>query len=114
MNAEVNRVLRQIASKLESAGRERARMRKCAGCGCDLAAGEGVQAGDGGLLCEACGKSMGEAKKPKAGSGKRFKTLVKDLEKRGDVEDPKALAAWIGRKKYGAEKFSKMAAQGRK
>lgn len=54
-----------------------------------------------------------EAKKPKLGSGKRFKALVKSLKGREDVEDPEALAAWLGRKKYGA-KFNKMAASGRK
>ncbi len=56
---------------------------------------------------------LGE-KKAKAGSGKRFSTLVKSLKKRGDVEDPEALAAHIGREKYGAKKFSKMAAAARK
>jgi hypothetical protein len=47
------------------------------------------------------------AKKPKLGSGKRFKALAK---KTGS----KALAAWIGRKKYGKSKMAKMAAKGRK
>jgi hypothetical protein len=40
-------------------------------------------------------------KKPKLGTGKRFK-------------DPKALAAAIGRKKYGKAKFQKLAAKGKK
>ena len=47
------------------------------------------------------------AKKPKLGSGARFKALAK---KTGS----KKLAAWIGRKKYGKAKFQKMAAKGRK
>jgi hypothetical protein len=42
-----------------------------------------------------------------------FKKLVKQLAKKG-VRDPKALAAKIGRKKYGKEKFQKMASKGRK
>jgi hypothetical protein len=52
-------------------------------------------------------------KKPPLGSGERFAALTKELEKRG-VKDPKALAAWIGRKKYGAKKMAQMAAAGRK
>lgn len=45
--------------------------------------------------------------KPKLGTGARFKALSGKLAKRG-VRDPKALAAWIGRKKYGAKKFGKL------
>jgi hypothetical protein len=52
-------------------------------------------------------------KKPKLGSGKRFKKLSAKLKKQG-VKNPKALAAAIGRKKYGKAKFQKMAAKGRK
>ena len=67
-----------------------------------------------------------EAKKPKLGSGGRFKQLVKKLAAREGVEldeamfdavmneDAAALAAWIGRKKYGKNKYQKMAAAGRK
>lgn len=47
------------------------------------------------------------AKKAKLGSGARFKALVKK------VKSP-ALAAWIGRKKYGKKKFAKLGATGRK
>jgi hypothetical protein len=46
------------------------------------------------------------------GSGARFKALVKKLESRKGkykVRDAKRLAAWIGRKKYGAKQFQKMA-----
>jgi hypothetical protein len=50
-------------------------------------------------------------KKPPLGSGERFKQLTKKLAKRG-AEDPKALAAWIGRKKYGKKKFQALAAKG--
>lgn len=42
-----------------------------------------------------------------------FEKLVAKLRARG-VRDPKALAASIGRKKYGKETFQKMAAAGRR
>jgi hypothetical protein len=58
-------------------------------------------------------EEMGTYAKKPAGSGANFKKLVSDLKDRG-VKDAKALAAWIGRKKYGKEKFQKMAAKGRK
>lgn len=54
-----------------------------------------------------------EAKKPKLGTGKRFEKLEKSLKK-GGAEDPGALAAWIGRKKYGKKRFAKLAAGGKK
>lgn len=53
------------------------------------------------------------AKQPKLGSGGRFKKLVGELAAKG-AEDPKALAASIGRKKYGKEEFQKMATAGKK
>lgn len=49
----------------------------------------------------------------KVGGGGRFKKLTKELSRKG-VEDPKALAASIGRKKYGKAAFQRMAAAGRK
>lgn len=52
-------------------------------------------------------------KKPPLGSGERFKQLTEKLEKQG-AKNPKALAAFIGRKKYGAKKMQAMAAKGRK
>lgn len=51
-------------------------------------------------------------KQPKLGTGKRFAALTKSLAAKG-AEDPKALAAYIGRKKFGAKKFQKLAAKGR-
>jgi len=51
--------------------------------------------------------------KAKLGSGKRFKALKGKLKRKG-VKNPKALAAHIGRKKYGKAKFQKLAAAGRK
>ena len=50
--------------------------------------------------------------KAKLGSGARFKALSHKLDRQG-VRDPEALAASIGRKKYGAKKFAKLAAKGR-
>lgn len=41
-----------------------------------------------------------------------FKKLTKQLAKKG-VKDPKALAAYIGRKKYGKAKFQKAAKGGK-
>ena len=41
-----------------------------------------------------------------------FKKLTKQLSKKG-VKDPKALAAAIGRKKYGKAKFQKAAKGGK-
>ena len=52
-------------------------------------------------------------KKPKLGTGKRFKQLSGKLKKKG-VKDPDALAAAIGRKKYGKKRFQKLAAKGKK
>lgn len=52
--------------------------------------------------------------KAKLGSGARFKSLVKKLRGRGDIDDPKALAASIGRHKFGKARFQKLAAKGRK
>lgn len=52
-------------------------------------------------------------KKTKPGTGKRFKAMTETLEKKG-AKDPKALAAWIGRRKYGPKKMAGMATKGRK
>lgn len=49
--------------------------------------------------------------KAKLGSGARFKALTKKLK--GKVRNPKAVAAFIGRKKYGKTRFQKLAAKGR-
>lgn len=53
-------------------------------------------------------------KNPKLGSGKRFSKLSKEIEKEG--KSPKAanaIAASIGRKKYGNKKMSAMAKAGK-
>jgi len=51
--------------------------------------------------------------KPPLGSGARFSALTQQLAARG-ARNPKALAAYIGAKKYGRKKMSKMAAAGKK
>jgi hypothetical protein len=44
----------------------------------------------------------------KLGSGERFKNLSKSISKEKGVKDPDAVAASIGRKKYGAKKMGQM------
>lgn len=51
--------------------------------------------------------------KPKLGSGKRFDNLQRTLASKG-ARNPGALAASIGRKKYGKKRFSRLSAKGRK
>lgn len=53
------------------------------------------------------------ARKPKLGSGKRFAALKRKIGSRKGVRNPGAIAAAIGRKKYGAKRFAKLAAKGR-
>lgn len=54
---------------------------------------------------------MAEAK---LGSGARFAALKSKLAHKGGIRNPRALAAAIGRKKYGAHKMAEMSAHGRK
>ena len=51
-------------------------------------------------------------KSMRLGGGGRFQKLERSLK--GKVSDPAAVAASIGRKKYGAKKMAKMAAAGRR
>jgi hypothetical protein len=46
--------------------------------------------------------------KPKLGSGARFKALAKKLSHEKGIRDPKAVAAAIGRRKYGAKKMGQL------
>lgn len=46
------------------------------------------------------------------GEGGRFAALKNKLAKKG-ASDPAGLAAYIGRKKYGAKKMAKMSARGK-
>ena len=52
-------------------------------------------------------------KTAKLGSGKRFAALEESFAKSG-AKNPGAVAADIGRKKYGSKKMGKMSAKGRK
>lgn len=57
--------------------------------------------------------------KPKLGSGARFKQLTQSLSRgasrrHAKLHNPGALAAFIGRKKYGAKRFAKLSAGGKK
>ena len=52
-------------------------------------------------------QEMAGKKKPKLGTGARFKALAGELKSKG-AENPGALAAAIGRKKYGAKKMGQL------
>ena len=58
------------------------------------------------------GKSEPSAK-AKPGTGARFSALKRKLSAKG-VKNPAALAASIGRAKFGSKKMAKMSAKGRK
>ena len=58
--------------------------------------------------------SLVHGKKPPLGSGQRFKMLENELSHKPGIENPGALAAYIGRKKYGKSRFQKLSAAGRK
>jgi hypothetical protein len=58
-------------------------------------------------------RSAARCKKPKLGSGQRFKQLKRKLAAKG-IRDPGALAGAIGRKKWGAKRMAKMSAAGRR
>lgn len=47
---------------------------------------------------------------PRLGSGTRFKKLVTQVAAKG-AKDPKAVAASVGRKKFGARPFGRLAAK---
>lgn len=49
----------------------------------------------------------------KLGTGARFKKLTGQLAAKG-ATDPGALAAFIGRKKFGGKRFAKLSAPSRK
>ncbi len=51
-------------------------------------------------------------KSMKLGGGGRFAKLKGQLSKKG-VKDPGALAAYIGRKKYGKKKFQSLSKKGK-
>ena len=53
------------------------------------------------------------AKKKPLGEGSRFRAVAK-AAKAGGARNPEAVAAAIGRKKYGKARFQRMAARGKK
>ena len=60
-------------------------------------------------------KKSGGKKSMEPGSGGRFAAMVSGLKKKGKSEESaKAIAASIGRKKYGKSRFQEMAAAGKK
>jgi hypothetical protein len=56
---------------------------------------------------------MTRKKSMKPGGGGRFAKLKQKLAARGDVRDPGAVAAAIGRKKFGKRRFQQLSAAGR-
>lgn len=56
----------------------------------------------------------GRNKSMRLGGGGRFAALKAKLAAKGDVSDPGAVAASIGRKKYGKGRFQRLAAAGRR
>lgn len=55
--------------------------------------------------------------KGKLGTGSRFKQLTRHLKRRKGkkkVTNPKALAAWIGRRKYGRKRMAWLSKAGRR
>ena len=56
---------------------------------------------------------MSTIKKPKLGSGVRFKKLANKMAREG-VDDPDAVAASIGRKKYSNKGFQKLSEKGKR
>ena len=53
------------------------------------------------------------SRKPKLGTGTRFRQLAAELKAKG-FRDPEAGAAAIGRKKFGKRRFQEMATEGRR
>ena len=54
------------------------------------------------------------AKSMKLGGGGRFAALKNKLGSEKGIKNPGALAAYIGRKKYGNKKFASLSAGGKK
>lgn len=56
---------------------------------------------------------MAKKKMPKLGTGKRFAAVAASAAKSG-ARNPKAVAAAVGRRKFGAKKMAALAAAGRR
>lgn len=59
-------------------------------------------------------KGAAMASNMQVGGGGRFAKLEASIAARGNVKDPAAIAAMVGRRKYGKKRFAAMAAAGRK
>ena len=57
---------------------------------------------------------MARRRSRRLGGGGRFQKLEREIAARGNVRNPRAVAAAIGRRKYGKKRFQEMAARGRK
>lgn len=57
-------------------------------------------------------RGRGRGRKPPLGSGERFQRLQGELASKG-ARNPAALAAYIGRQKYGNKRFAQLGAKGR-
>jgi hypothetical protein len=66
------------------------------------------------LIVPSYSSSYLREKKPPLGTGERFAALKSKLSGKKGVTDPGALAAHIGRKKFGNKRFAKLSAKGRK
>jgi hypothetical protein len=53
-------------------------------------------------------------RRSRPGSGARFAALTEAIAARGGVRDPRAVAAAIGRRKWGARRMAQWAAAGRR
>lgn len=58
-------------------------------------------------------RSGSKKKTPKLGTGARFKKVAASAAKSG-ARDPNAVAAAVGRKKYGSKRMAALSAAGRK
>lgn len=59
-------------------------------------------------------KAKRVVKKPKLGTGERFRSVKAEAAKNPKVRDPEAVAAAAGRKRWGKKKMAQLAAKGRK
>jgi hypothetical protein len=59
-------------------------------------------------------QNFADGGRARLGSGARFAALSKSVGKNPKVRDPDAVAASIGRNKFGAKKFAALSAAGRK
>jgi hypothetical protein len=79
-----------------------------------VAAGTVREVREGEVVLDLDAQSVVHGKKPPLGSGERFRALVSSIKARGGVRDPAAVAASIGRRKYGTERFQELAARSRR